>query len=184
LWASGANFLIPPAATKEFVMSAKKLIVIALAFGGALSATLARASDVNWSVTIGLPLPVPVLHVPVLRPVHLPVPVLRPVMVPVDVPVYAPPVRTVHYYPVPRTAGRDDDHDGIPNRYDRVYNPHWDRDGDGIPNRYDRVYNPRWDRDGDGVPNRYDRRDDRRDVRRDNRWDDRRVHHQGRGDSR
>ena len=32
----------------------------------------------------------------------------------------------------------------------------WDVDGDGIPNRYDRVYNPRWDRDGDGVPNRYD----------------------------
>ncbi|NUZ04220.1 hypothetical protein [Piscinibacter koreensis] len=37
----------------------------------------------------------------------------------------------------------------------------WDRDGDGIPNRFDRVYNPRWDRDGDGVPNRFDRRDDR-----------------------
>ena len=35
----------------------------------------------------------------------------------------------------------------------------WDRDGDGIPNRYDRVYNPRWDRDGDGIPNRYDRHD-------------------------
>lgn len=32
----------------------------------------------------------------------------------------------------------------------------WDVDGDGIPNRYDRVYNPRWDRDGDGAPNRYD----------------------------
>ena len=39
----------------------------------------------------------------------------------------------------------------------------WDRDGDGIPNRYDRVYNPRWDRDGDGVPNRYDRHPNRRD---------------------
>ena len=37
----------------------------------------------------------------------------------------------------------------------------WDADGDGIPNRYDRVYNPRWDRDGDGVPNRYDRYDNR-----------------------
>jgi hypothetical protein len=57
--------------------------------------------------------------------------------------------------------GYDRDHDGIPNRYDRVYNPRWDRDGDGIPNRYDRVYNPRWDRDGDGVPNRYDRYDNR-----------------------
>jgi hypothetical protein len=33
---------------------------------------------------------------------------------------------------------RDQDRDGIPNRYDR------DRDGDGVPNRYDaRPYNPR-----------------------------------------
>ena len=66
--------------------------------------------------------------------------------------------------PVVRPAwGYDRDHDGIPNRYDRVYNPRWDRDGDGIPNRYDRVYNPRWDRDGDGVPNRYDRHPNRPD---------------------
>ncbi|KPF50334.1 hypothetical protein IP87_10705 [beta proteobacterium AAP121] len=34
-----------------------------------------------------------------------------------------------------------------------------DADRDGIPNRYDRVYNPRWDVDGDGVPNRHDRHD-------------------------
>lgn len=46
-----------------------------------------------------------------------------------------------------------------------------DADRDGIPNRYDRVYNPRWDRDGDGIPNRYDRWDNRRG------WDDRRGHH-------
>jgi hypothetical protein len=39
---------------------------------------------------------------------------------------------------------RDQDGDGISNRYDR------DRDGDGIANRYDR------DRDGDGIPNRRD----------------------------
>jgi hypothetical protein len=45
----------------------------------------------------------------------------------------------------------------------------WDRDGDGIPNRYDRVYNPRWDRDGDGVPNRYDRHDNSR-YGRGSRW--------------
>jgi hypothetical protein len=38
----------------------------------------------------------------------------------------------------------------------------WDRDGDGIPNRYDRRYNPRRDRDGDGIPNRHDRYDNRR----------------------
>ena len=45
----------------------------------------------------------------------------------------------------------------------------WDRDGDGIPNRYDRVYNPRWDRDGDGIPNRYDRYDNSR-YGRGSRW--------------
>jgi hypothetical protein len=65
----------------------------------------------------------------------------------------------------------------------------WDADGDGVPNRYDRVYNPRWDRDGDGIPNRYDARPDdprngrgwhghdgwqRDEYRRDERRDDRR----------
>ena len=53
----------------------------------------------------------------------------------------------------------------------------WDRDGDGIPNRYDRVYNPRWDRDGDGIPNRYDRRPNRPDGG----WQ---GHRDGRGDGR
>ena len=61
-----------------------------------------------------------------------------------------------------RSVGFDRDHDGIPNRFDPVYNPRWDRDGDGIPNRYDRLYNPAWDRDGDGIPNRYDRVDNLR----------------------
>jgi WXXGXW repeat (2 copies) len=46
-----------------------------------------------------------------------------------------------------RRGDRDQDRDGIPNRYDR------DRDGDGVSNRYDR------DRDGDGVNNRRDRND-------------------------
>lgn len=44
--------------------------------------------------------------------------------------------------------GRDQDRDGIPDRFDR------DRDNDGRPNWRDR------DRDGDGVPNRWDRRPD------------------------
>ena len=48
------------------------------------------------------------------------------------------------------SARRDYDGDGIPNRYDRVYNPRWDRDGDGIPNRYDRYDNSRQGRDGRG----------------------------------
>ncbi|MFM9879417.1 MAG: hypothetical protein ACKVOO_03295 [Burkholderiaceae bacterium] len=45
-------------------------------------------------------------------------------------------------------GGRDDDRDGVRNRYDR------DRDGDGIRNKNDR------DRDGDGTRNKKDRRPD------------------------
>lgn len=63
-----------------------------------------------------------------------------------------------HFYR-PAWAGRDNDRDGIPNRYDRDRNNDgWvdrggrrgDRDRDGVRNRNDR------DRDGDGVPNRFD----------------------------
>jgi len=39
-----------------------------------------------------------------------------------------------------RSGRRDEDHDGIPNRYDR------DRDGDGVPNRYDRRPDNGWRR--------------------------------------
>ncbi|TWO68732.1 hypothetical protein FN976_22340 [Caenimonas sedimenti] len=46
--------------------------------------------------------------------------------------------------------GRDQDRDGIPDRYDR------DRDNDGRVNWHDR------DRDGDGVPNHRDRAPDNR----------------------
>jgi hypothetical protein len=38
----------------------------------------------------------------------------------------------VQHYGHPSIARRDQDRDGIPDRYDR------DRDGDGVPNRYDR----------------------------------------------
>lgn len=127
-------------------MSAKKLMLIALAAAGALATSMVQARDVDvqWSVTIGGGLPLP-------RPVYLPVPPVYvpapPVVVPVPQRVYVPVIERpypVYGYPVPRRT-------------------HWDADGDGIPNRYDRVYNPRWDRDGDGIPNRYDRHDDRRD---------------------
>lgn len=87
--------------------------------------------------------------------------------------------------PVPRVVV-------VPAQYDqRAYQEprRWDIDGDGVPNRYDRVYNPRWDRDGDGIPNRYDPypndarngrgwhgRDNwhRDEARRDDRYEDRR----------
>jgi hypothetical protein len=116
-------------------MSKTKLFVAgALALAGTLAAGLAQArgADVQWSVTIGTPIGVPVYA----EPVYVPAPVVvRP----------APVYRDTRW------------HDGY--RDGRGYREptRWDRDGDGVPNRYDRVYNPRWDRDGDGVPNRYDR---------------------------
>jgi hypothetical protein len=116
----------------------------ALALTAALGAGMAhaRGGDVQWSVTIGAPVYVPA---PVYRQ---PAPVYHQ-----PPPVYYPQVR----YQTPTYWDRDGD--GIPNRYDRVYNPAWDVDGDGIPNRHDARYRPRWDHDGDGVPNRYDRHD-------------------------
>ncbi|MEO6743748.1 MAG: hypothetical protein ABIS28_12420 [Caldimonas sp.] len=103
----------------------KKIAIVAVALVGVLGAGLAEArdrSDVQLSVTIGAP-----GYLPAYGPA---------------VEVYRPAVRP---HVVPQRPTR------------------WDRDGDGIPNRYDRVYNPRWDRDGDGVPNRYDRRPNRPD---------------------
>ena len=91
-------------------MSSKKLIVLTVALVGVLSAGLAQArghDEVQWSVTIGAPALVPVYGQPY--------------------PVYRQP------YPVYRQD------------YYQYQQPRrWDRDGDGIPNRYDRVYNPRW----------------------------------------
>ena len=89
-------------------------------------------ADVQWSVTLGSPGTVLGLPLP-------PVPMIeRNVIVQQPAPVYYP-----DYRPAPRRGygWRDRDHDGIPNRYDRVDNRRWDRyDHDG-----------RWD----------DRRDDR-----------------------
>jgi hypothetical protein len=110
-------------------MNAKKIAIVAVAFAGVLAAASVEArgrDDVQFSVTIGSP----AWAVPL--PVYRTAPVTR-------------------YYGYHEPAYRQ------PTR--------WDRDGDGIPNRYDRVYNPRWDRDGDGIPNRYDRHDNARDSR-------------------
>lgn len=137
-------------------MSSKNIVIAALALAGALSTGMARAhgDEVQWSVTIGTPVGVPVYRQP--APVYAPAPVVVPA------PVYVQPA------PLSRPRGYhertrwDIDGDGIPNRRDHLYNPAWDRDGDGIPNRYDRYNNLRRDWNGDGVPNWAERRDGRR----------------------
>ena len=114
-------------------MNVKKLAFAAVAVVATLGAGLAEArgrDDVQWSVTIGHPGPV------------------------FAAPVFAPPV-FVHERGYDRGYRR-----GHYNEH-RSHRGYRDADRDGIPNRFDRVYNPRWDRDGDGIPNRYDRNDRR-----------------------
>ena len=129
-------------------MNRKTITLIALALG-ALAATgsaQARDVDVQWSVTIGSPRVGVVVGAPVYaQPVHAPrVHVPRVITQPV---VVLPPRGAYGAY-------------GTYGTYGMAHGRGWkDADRDGIPNRYDRVYNPRWDVDGDGVPKRYDRRD-------------------------
>src|SRR5262245_49204722 len=117
------------AAVKETHMnSSKKWVIAAAGLTAALVAGTASAhsNDVQWSVTIGAPVGTPVYTQP--APVYVPQPVYTPA------PVYAP---------VPVYGGRY----GYGDHYRHYRQPtRWDADGDGIPNRYDRVYNPRWDR--------------------------------------
>ena len=113
-------------------MNVKMLAVAAVAVVGTLGVGLAEArgrDDVQWSVTIGAP--APVFY---------------------GAPVYSAPV---HVY----DRGYDRGYHRGYRQSHRGHRSYWDADRDGIPNRYDRVYNPRWDRDGDGIPNRYDRHD-------------------------
>lgn len=122
-------------------MNRKHLALLALATAGTLAAGAANArnpADVQWSVTIGSPQ----IGVVVGSPTYPAYPArvyTPPVVVAPAYPVYGTP----YGRPVYRTAWHDADRDGIPDRYDRVYNPRWDRDGDGIPNRYDRHPNRR-----------------------------------------
>jgi hypothetical protein len=141
---------------KEFVMSKSKWIVAsALAMAGVLASAAAHAghADVQWSVTVGTPVGVPVYQPG--RVVTYPAPVyVQPAPLYVQpYPAYRDGHRRPHgHHPYYREPTRwDRDGDGIPNRHDRLYNPRWDIDGDGIPNRHDR------DRDGDGIPNWHER---------------------------
>jgi len=118
-------------------MNSTKWVLAALVVAGAAATGAAQAhEDVQWSVTIGSPVGVPVYRQP--APVYVQ-----------PAPVYVQPAPAYPAYPAYY-------------RHHQYQQPtRWDRDGDGIPNRYDRVYNPAWDRDGDGIPNRYDRHDGR-----------------------
>jgi hypothetical protein len=144
-------------------MSLRKLALVAatstVAALGALAATAAQArSPVGVQVTIGAPV------------VTLPAPPLVVIPAPRQYPVHVLPVydgrydhRHPHHHGYRQPQRWDVDGDGIPNRYDRVYNPAWDRNGNGVPDRreFHRGHHPYGDRDRDGIPNRYDRRDDR-----------------------
>lgn len=108
----------------------------ALAAAGMLGSGAAMArGDVQWAVTIAGPVSATIAS----GPVRIAAPV---VVAPALYPVY------------PVAVGGP-----VPVYHPRYQHPtRWDVDGDGIPNRYDRVYNPRRDRDGDGIPNRRDPR--------------------------
>ncbi len=124
------------------MLNVKKIAVVAVALAGALGASLAEArgrDDVQWSVTIGNPAPV---YFGAPAPVFV-----RPAPIVIGAPVHVyDPGYGGGYHQGYRGQGggwRDADGDGIPNRYDRIHNPRWDRDGDGIPNRHDRYDNSR-----------------------------------------
>lgn len=120
-------------------MSKSKWIVAsALAMAGVLGSAAAHAghADVQWSVTVGAPIGVPVYTQPG-RVATYPAPVY---------------VQPAPFYVQQPYAYRDG-HRRPYGAYPHYREPRrWDVDGDGIPNRYDPVYNPRWDKDGDGVP--------------------------------
>jgi hypothetical protein len=136
------------------MLNVKKIALVAVALAGTLGAGLAEArgrDHVEWSITIGNPAPV---YFGAPAPVFV-----RPAPIVIGAP--------VHVYERGYDRGY---YGGYHGGYDRSYHHGYrghgrgfrDADGDGIPNRYDRVYNPRWDRDGDGIPNRYDRYDNSR----------------------
>jgi hypothetical protein len=128
-----------------------------------------RGPDVSWSLSFGVPIGAPIAGVTIgnapsaYGPSYYGPAYYGPSYYEVAPPVHYRP----HYRPAPRPIAhgrRDADRDGIPDRWDRRYNPRWDRDGDGVPNRYDR--HPRR-ADRDGRDGRHDR------DGRDGRWNGR-----------
>ena len=132
-------------------MTGNKLTIASLAVAGVLAFATgaAHAGGVNWSVSIGVPAPIGV-QVYGGPPAYYAAPPVY----------YAPP--PVYYSPQRIYYGPPAPHYfyGAPVVRERwVPARRWDRDRDGIPDRYDRHYNPRGDRDRDGSPNWRDRHD-------------------------
>lgn len=112
----------------------KKYLDVAAGMMAAVALTLAAnpaMARTNVDISIGIPgviyaQPEPVYVQP--RPVYVQ---------PQPVYVQPRPVYVERYHGGRHWRGRDQDRDGIPNRFDR------DRDGDGAPNRWDRrPHNP------------------------------------------
>lgn len=99
----------------------KPLVAAALAGAALLAASGAQAhTDVRWNLSIGLPLPFPVVVAP--APVYVQ-----------PAPVYVEPAPVYRYYrPAPvyyvdRPGRWDSDGDGVPNRHDRRPHDPWRR---------------------------------------------------------
>jgi hypothetical protein len=135
----GAASPAVPVESKESIMKTRSAAAIAVAVIGALGTGLAQAhTDVQWSVSIGLPfLPIYAQPAPVYvqpAPVYAqPVPVY---VQPAPVYVQAAPVIVsgpAVVYGRPLVVYRR-----APPVYEYRHPARWDRDGDGIANRYDR----------------------------------------------
>jgi hypothetical protein len=141
--------------------------VVTAAFATVALLGAASAAHARGEVQVFVGVQSAPVHVPTLR-VYEPAPVYPPG------PVYVQPAPVYGRYPAPVPRYDHHRHDPYPRHYRQP--SHWDHDGDGVPNRYDRLYNPRWDVDGDGIPNRRDPVYDPRwgrDHDRDRRWHDR-----------
>lgn len=172
----------------RFVAAVVALAAVSAALLASTGAQARGSVDVQWQVNVVTPT---VRGVAVLPP--LPLPPLPRVVVHTSEPRWAPVYTEPPRHPGHPAYHRDSDRDGIPDRYDRVYNPRWDVDGDGVPNRYDRrPYDPRvgaWHphgHRGDWRDDRREWRDERREWRDDRReWrDDRRDWRDDRRDDR
>jgi len=129
----------------------QSLIASTVLIGAVLGTASVAQARPDVQVSIGLPgLP----GLPVLMPPPLPRPFIRAEPVYVQSrPVYEASPMVVYERPW-RPSYRHEAERGREWRHHEWQRRDRDQDRDGVPNRYDR------DRDGDGVPNRYDRRPD------------------------